>query len=469
MKILRWLKSPNALTMLWVGLCFALTSSVYLSWLNHLVLLTGALVSDWISMVAGYFCQGAGTGLVSFFLHRKNAPQLKTVFFCTICLFAAFTVPVLVTHSAAGVVFFGLVMNFLCGVMAGCYLSEISAHSDQGHAGFVFGGGYATATVATGLLALIGHGHFLHSKAVLLLYLPLACALACLTSHMHFFQPAEEDHSVSAKSTSMKSGTVILACIAVFLISLVKNLGFGFPAADIEAGLIPELTRLPYAIGLIAAGFICDKSRRNGMLCTIGALIIPFLMLGLVGEPVSRTFFWGLDYIFYGFFSVFRVILFLDLAREVHIPSLAPFGLVIGRLGDAWGTSLCILLTGSRIALILLSVVLFFLSVFLLFAVYQRLYEPEPAQQRSEKEIFITFCQHNDLSDRERDVFQMIISNHTNGEIAEALFISENTVKFHVRNVLQKTGCKNRNELKKKYLLLLYPNMEKEDVSCSVV
>ena len=41
----------------------------------------------------------------------------------------------------------------------------------------------------------------------------------------------------------------------------------------------------------------------------------------------------------------------------------------------------------------------------------------------------------------------LLLEEKTNKEIADALFISENTVKFHVRNILQKTGCKSRNDL----------------------
>ena len=54
----------------------------------------------------------------------------------------------------------------------------------------------------------------------------------------------------------------------------------------------------------------------------------------------------------------------------------------------------------------------------------------------------------------------MIIDDHTNGEIAAGLYISENTVKYHVRNMLQKTGCRNRVELQRKYKLALYPELE---------
>lgn len=57
------------------------------------------------------------------------------------------------------------------------------------------------------------------------------------------------------------------------------------------------------------------------------------------------------------------------------------------------------------------------------------------------------FIQKHELSLRETEVLNLIIDGASNGEISEKLFISENTVKFHVRNILKKTGCSNRTEL----------------------
>lgn len=51
------------------------------------------------------------------------------------------------------------------------------------------------------------------------------------------------------------------------------------------------------------------------------------------------------------------------------------------------------------------------------------------------------------FSDRELDVLREIAAGKTNTDIAKKLFISENTVKSHLRVLLQKTGYKNRTEL----------------------
>jgi DNA-binding NarL/FixJ family response regulator len=50
------------------------------------------------------------------------------------------------------------------------------------------------------------------------------------------------------------------------------------------------------------------------------------------------------------------------------------------------------------------------------------------------------------LSQRELEVLRLLATGKSNQEIANALFISLNTVATHVRNILTKTGCINRTE-----------------------
>lgn len=50
------------------------------------------------------------------------------------------------------------------------------------------------------------------------------------------------------------------------------------------------------------------------------------------------------------------------------------------------------------------------------------------------------------VTEREREVWALIAEGRTNVQIATALSLSENTVKFHVQHLFQKLGVKNRTE-----------------------
>ena len=62
----------------------------------------------------------------------------------------------------------------------------------------------------------------------------------------------------------------------------------------------------------------------------------------------------------------------------------------------------------------------------------------------------ISYKQQHNLTDREADVLLELTKNTTNRVIAEKLFISVNTVKYHIRNIYEKLDIKNRAEVHKK-------------------
>ena len=48
------------------------------------------------------------------------------------------------------------------------------------------------------------------------------------------------------------------------------------------------------------------------------------------------------------------------------------------------------------------------------------------------------------LTKREKEVFSLLVNNKTTKEIADALFISEKTVRNHISNTMQKLSVKGR-------------------------
>jgi DNA-binding NarL/FixJ family response regulator len=60
-------------------------------------------------------------------------------------------------------------------------------------------------------------------------------------------------------------------------------------------------------------------------------------------------------------------------------------------------------------------------------------------QKRTEMETWVT--------DREQEVLEQVARGASNKEIAAALYISENTVNFHMKNILSKLHLRNRAEV----------------------
>ena len=206
---------------------------------------------------------------------------------------------------------------------------------------------------------------------------------------------------ITEKSDKPDRSLLLLAVITVCLFSMEKNLGFSFPTSDLIDGVNLELSRTVYAMGLITAGLISDRSRKYGAVCAFAALITPFILLSLYGQPISSTIFWGLDYFFYGFFSVFRVLLLSDLASgcslSVQSPDtgssgvsevlwIAPLGLLAGRIGDALGTLYSIGIGGRMPLLVIITSVFFFFFLFAFFKLYPRLYVPVIIREQKKRQ-----------------------------------------------------------------------------------
>ena len=466
-KIPRSVGAPFVRCLFVVFLCFTFTSASYLSWVYRLAEFMTSESVDALSMIAGYLLQALGIGMLMALVRYKPQFQTRTVAIGATVLYSLCFVPTVIGTSIVGVIAFGLLMNLFCGVIAGLYLLLISEDAPANRRGITFGGGYALATIAVWLLSLADGANFLHSGAAIIAYLALA-AVAIVVFARYPSSTAlgiSEDISAEFKNPSGSSdlsgmrtqdtpgdsnvkSLLILAAAAIFFLSLVKNLGFGFPLADVQGGINLELSRVFYALGLVVAGVLNDRSRKYGAICCLVALIVPFIMLALAGEPVSSMVFWCLDYLFFGFFSVFRAVLFCDLAADKNLPWIAGFGLLFGRVGDALGTGI-FMLVNSPVVLVVLAAALFAVSVVLFLRLYQHLFSPAQIAlaDKSQSELFEDFSARFDLTVREREVLRLLLSECTNSEIAGQLFISESTVKFHVRNLLKKTGCKNRLEL----------------------
>ena len=432
-----------------IGLCFLWTGSGYLTWMYRLLEFYPTASVDILTEVIGYIFQMIG--LIGFSVcckRRAGILNSKKGFiivmagdFCLISLSA-------LAWNGPGALFFGYCMNFLHGTVAGVYLTMLVLHVSQQHRGRVFGLGYGIGSIGSWILSLAGNGNFLQSRSVLIIY-------AILTGISIFLYISIDNVDISAIDQSIANrhpaspNFVFLAGITLFLLSAVKNVGFYFPTADLSAGNISlEFTRAFYALGLVIAGFISDRNRKYGAVCCIAALVFPFAMLVLLADEGTSAILWIVGYVFFGFFVVYRAIVFVDLAGKCEANLfLAGLGLMFGRAGDVVGATLGICLVNRTSLLVILTAIIFIVTVFVFFMFYQKMYFPLLSEEKNTELLLEEFSQKYGLSPREKEVFSLIKEGRSNSEIASDLYISENTVKFHMKNILKKTACSNRTEL----------------------
>ena len=150
-----------------------------------------------------------------------------------------------------------------------------------------------------------------------------------------------------------------------------------------------------------------------------------------------------------------------DSANDTKLPSTLLFGLALACTNAAQlaGTAIGFLnaetlkqgdLVLTTVALV--SVYLLLMAALLLFK-DKRLAsdDDEPAAQLTPEEALASRCDEiaadHQFTPRETEIFKLLAQGYTMPVISEKLFVSENTVKSHVKSIYQKLGIHVRSEL----------------------
>ena len=423
-----------------IFLCFFFTSSGYLSWLYNLMRFTDNTTSDILSEVLGYILQAIGVFVFVYLIKNKIISSIKSLIYGVVGFDLLCICVSVLSNKISGVITFGLLMNVFHGILTGYYLYELTDINDPKKAILSFALGYSLGSFAGYILSTFKNGTFLKTREVLMVYVLLAALIFVLVSK------SETDKIRDIKNGTQKTHFRDLALL-MFSFNTVKNVGFSFPSVNIKGGVNLELVRLFYALSLIVAGYINSKDHRTGAICCVASLGYPFFSIALNNLQVNPTIIWCLSYLFQGFFNIYRIILFVEMAMNENKRYLAPFGLAFGRIGEATGTSIYIALQDDILNLTGITLILFASAVFIFFKVYGGLY----GNGTKVRDKFDRFTAEYDLSAREKEIFEQLLDKTSSRQIAERMFISESTVKFHIHNILNKTGCKNRKELVQEY------------------
>lgn len=445
-----------------IGLYFLWGGSAYISQMYRLGNFLEPGQVDIIAMRWNYLAQALGIILCSLFLWYFPKLAYRRIVYAGAMGFNAVVITVMLVSNNCGIIIFsGIIMNLLLGVLAAYQFSMLAAHVPQQERGRVFGFAYAAGSIGTYLISLLSGGRLLASSYIFILYIAFIAAnivLISLPQNFPFFEQSEK----SVIKAFPKKRVVLLFFTVFFLMSLLNSIGGNYQSAAIfDKKINFELARAFYAIGLIFAGMIADKNRKYGALSCLASLVFPFASIALYKEPSLVFITWAFSYLLLGFYSVYRIVVFADAAgKKTELLPMAGLGLCIGRLGEAASTFISNNLIENSLYGTLLVAALFIPLIILFINLYQRLYSPDIPLPKSREALYKEFETKYSFTGREREIFGYIEKGYCNKEISGLAYISENTVKFHIKNILKKTNCTNRTEV-----IDLLRRMEIDDIT----
>ena len=343
-----------------------------------------------------------------------------------------------------------LILNFAIGFATAFYFGLMVKFLPQNQRLMSFAVAYAIGTIAMWALGKV-------SADVLTSNYILIADIVLLAIDVYLFMTFENlggtcnSNARTASSsllTVVKDNKVMIAI--VFLMSILSILGSSDNVAlTTDVGLSLLDVRALYGVGLIMCAWIYSKNYNMGAIATMASLILPFIALALLHVAYASNIVCLITFIALGFYAVYRAGVFMDITVQLNlIPVFSVLGLAVSRIADAitvvaftvWYPSyypVSFLVAG--IALIPL-IFLFFTS-----HINSNTAVADDSAKRSR------FAESYGLTRREEEIAYYIAQGKSNGEIAALVNLSESTVRFHVANILKKTGLSNRNEVSRVY------------------
>lgn len=439
-----------------IGLLFFLNSSQYLSWFYILGNNYAANVVDLVGQILGKLFQAIGIIVFCFYgKFYKNRPNRILEFSILIAINFVITVFAIAPPLRGFCHITGLVMNIVIGMLYALYVSFIIELVPKKYYATSFGLGIGISCVFSYILYAFDKDYsFMTDIKCLYFYGMLAFFIILYLVQKQKLIISASVEIVNAESTQTETPNIniIISGILFTLISITYVLGYFTPSGDItDFHISVEVMRLVYFISLVVAGVLNDRSRRLGNILSLLALTFAFSM------PLMRDFStgvyitWIISYFAGGFITICRAILFLDIAKDSKKTYLAPVGIAIGRAGEPIGMFIRIKLEANNM-LLLFTISFFFAITIVLFTImFINSNRSTINYDDSVTDFHRLFTTRYELSPREIQILDEILARKQNKEIAASLYITEATVKFHVKNLLAKTKCKNRNELIKLY------------------
>lgn len=272
-----------------------------------------------------------------------------------------------------------------------------------------------------------------------------------------------QDGNFGNYSTMNIKKPLILLCI--FIVVITVNSGLMYQVINPDFAHLQMLTSwywaLPYITAIYIMKNLTDKTNRTYILyvaiamigfsfiafmildrSVLSYLLIDTLMLGAFG--VYDLFWWSIIGEMLDYTENPSKILGIGLSSNV-------LGVLIGGMtGSAIYNTGNSKLNSSVLALAILFIILIILPILHnQLSVLLKNHSYLTSVQEKEKKVMARekYKASNELTDRENEIVDLLLNGRTYKMIAEELYLSENTVKTHIKNIYSKLNIKSKSEL----------------------
>ena len=422
-----------------IGICFLYTGSAYMSQFYRLMNFYDDIKVDIITSGYNYLFQALGIFLFILGLNSNKLFNKKSTFIRLLISGSLFMTISQLSNNPLLVVLSGYIFNLYIGIYSAFYINMLSQSCPHEKIGLSFGFAYALGSLGTYLLSLLDNGLFLTSKTITAVYFILISIIISLIIY------ADEIENKQKFNFDFNDKHLLYLILIVVVMTVINVLGsdlyYSLPVAkDVNWNLI----RAFYSSGLIIAGLLIDKNRFIGEVIVVGSLAYPLITTALIGEGMTNTGVLSLSYFFRGFLTVYYISAFIFLSeKDKKYSVVSCLGLLISRLVEAI-MSLIIMSSNVPNIIKLIFSSICFIPLLILFSLFQR---GQYAMPISREKRLATFADKYELTSREMEIVSCLSQGLSDQEIGQKLFISKNTVRFHISNILKKTSSSSRIDI----------------------
>jgi DNA-binding CsgD family transcriptional regulator len=298
--------------------------------------------------------------------------------------------------------------------------------------------------------------------------LGLSIAVLLLAGVFTALLPVSGDESAGTSQTSMSHNlrTPMLYLI-LFVVIITINSGLMYqvfnPAFQHLTWLTSWYWAVPYIVALIIMRNLPGKVKRSYFLYVGMAMIMASFIAFMLLDRSAASYL-AVDTLMLGACGIFDLFWWSIIGEMLDYTDnpVKIFGIGLSAnvfgvlLGGLLGSSITLLnISSANVAVIALTVICITLAILpllnrqlvRLLSNHTYLLAFASMEEKQQKNIVDTAPVLNPLTDREQDVLRLILGGKTNKAIAAELFISENTVKTHVKNIYSKYNVSSRAEI----------------------